>query len=505
MPKILSYFEAELSALKQAGKAFSDTHKDVAHRIGLDNEQDPHIKRLIEAVAFLNARVHLRADELLPQLTQSLLNFIAPHFLQPFPSMSIVQFQDVVSKGVVPRHTPLFYQTESLCILRTLYPLTLSPLILHDVDVVSKHHYDVQTAWQDRFLELPPYFLRLKLEGECSDFTFHIQHPENLHRVYHTLFSEGRVLFSDKEHCATLLSKEHLHLLGFEREETALLPSISHHQTLLQEYFHFPEKFMFARIGPLKTKGPFEILLPLQEQMKITKEHILLHCTPVVNLFPHTCEPLRFTHEKTDFLITPHAQQKMDLYKVEKVQALFQKDKIFIPSLIEEEAEKFSWTTKQSGEDSYLVIEDQDLFLQDESILHIQALCTNQDQPCAIAPQSLFEMELALKAKPYCIKRPSQPFYPSTDNVLLWKIVRLLTTDEKDIQNILPLYGFKDKIKICQNPKVRRIKEEAWRGFVPGLEFTVETNQFLLGCVLKHYFNLIADIHSFIDVNILNS
>jgi type VI secretion system protein ImpG len=54
--------------------------------------EDPHVERMVEAFAFLTGRVSLKLDDELPEITESFLNVIYPHYLAPIPSMAITQF-----------------------------------------------------------------------------------------------------------------------------------------------------------------------------------------------------------------------------------------------------------------------------------------------------------------------------------------------------------------------------------------------------------------------------
>src|SRR5205823_8503876 len=77
------------------GMQFAAKNPKVASRLVLEPSkcEDPHVERILEAFAFLAARVHLKIDDEFPQITEALLSVVYPHFIRPIPSMSIVQFQ----------------------------------------------------------------------------------------------------------------------------------------------------------------------------------------------------------------------------------------------------------------------------------------------------------------------------------------------------------------------------------------------------------------------------
>src|SRR5215211_9302585 len=92
--ELYTYYERELAFVRQMGAEFAQKYPKVASRLLLEPDkcEDPHVERMIEAFAFLAARVHLKIDDEFPEVTESLLNVLYPHYLAPIPSMSIAQF-----------------------------------------------------------------------------------------------------------------------------------------------------------------------------------------------------------------------------------------------------------------------------------------------------------------------------------------------------------------------------------------------------------------------------
>ena len=124
------------------GAEFADKYPKVASRLVLEPDkcEDPHVERLLEAFAFLAARVHLKIDDEFPEITEALLSILYPHYIRPIPSMSIVQFhvdpeQGKVPGGVrIPRLTPMFSKPVGgvPCKFRSCYDTVLWP-----VDVIA--------------------------------------------------------------------------------------------------------------------------------------------------------------------------------------------------------------------------------------------------------------------------------------------------------------------------------------------------------------------------------
>ncbi len=91
---LLRHYERELKHLRTTAATFGEAHPDIASRLLLSAETipDPHVGRLLEGVAFLNARIRRKLDDDFPELTDALLGVLYPHTLAPVPSMAIVQF-----------------------------------------------------------------------------------------------------------------------------------------------------------------------------------------------------------------------------------------------------------------------------------------------------------------------------------------------------------------------------------------------------------------------------
>ena len=97
---LLFYYEQELAYLRRMGAAFAEKYPKVASRLLLEPTkcEDPHVERLIESFALLAGRIHHKIDDEFPEVTESLLNVLYPHYLRPIPTMSVAQFR--CSSGV---------------------------------------------------------------------------------------------------------------------------------------------------------------------------------------------------------------------------------------------------------------------------------------------------------------------------------------------------------------------------------------------------------------------
>src|SRR6202043_4223132 len=94
--ELYRYYEQELTFFRQLAGDFAEKYPKVAARLQLDaakESADPHVERLIEAFALLTARIRRKVDDEFPEVVESLLNMLYPHYLRPVPPMAIAQFQ----------------------------------------------------------------------------------------------------------------------------------------------------------------------------------------------------------------------------------------------------------------------------------------------------------------------------------------------------------------------------------------------------------------------------
>ncbi len=105
----------------------------------------------------------------------------------------------------------------------------------------------------------------------------------------------------------------------------------------MQEYFAFPEKFFFFELSdleqPLKaiTGGRAEIIFliaPFEAEQRqqrlavgVTSKAVLLGCSPIINLFSQTAEPIMLTQRRSEYPVVPDARRRMatEIFSVDEV------------------------------------------------------------------------------------------------------------------------------------------------------------------------------------------
>jgi type VI secretion system protein ImpG len=357
--QLYQYYEQELTFFRQMAADFAQKYPKVAARLQLDEtkeSKDPHVERLIEAFALLAARVRRKVDDEFPEIVESLLNMLYPHYLRPVPPMAIAQFRfepqqtrPAAPATINPGSSVTSRPVGGLeCTFQTANPVTVWPLKITGASLVSvaavqalgtpsdaSHVLRIQMetigALPLATLKIPS--LRFFLNGDTTPH----------HLLYELLFVHAcRVQIRSRSNPTVepvVLEPDCIQPVGFKIDEGLL--SYSDHSflgyRLLQEYFQFPQKFFFFDLIGLNSEKvstlgtAFEVLVffrdsELREQMPsiaqaVTLETFQLGCTPIVNLFERPAETIRVSHAKTEYRVIPdrHRQSSMEVYSVEAV------------------------------------------------------------------------------------------------------------------------------------------------------------------------------------------
>ena len=144
--ELLPYYEKELAYIRQMGAEFAKEHPKIASRLGINAEiiEDPHVSRLIESFAYLNARIQHKLDDDFPELSDALLEVLFPHYQRPIPSTTIVQFvgdkEKLEEEFPIPANTLLEteqFQGES-CNFKTIYDTRLHAFSISDARLLGR-------------------------------------------------------------------------------------------------------------------------------------------------------------------------------------------------------------------------------------------------------------------------------------------------------------------------------------------------------------------------------
>jgi type VI secretion system protein ImpG len=445
--ELLGYYERELSFLRQMGAEFAQKYPKIASRLSLEEDkcEDPHVERMIEAFAFLAGRIRLKIDDEFPEITESLLNVLYPHYLAPIPSMSIVQFaldrgQGKLTTGYKVERGTLLYSRPIQgvpCRFRTCYPVVLWPIEVVSARIESPHPLDSKGKWPEAFLKIG---LRCINDTQLSDLNlvdadglriidslrFFINgEPQLVYTLYEMIVNNSsrveiqpvngkkRGAGKGRDCSAVHLPAASLKPVGFEPDE-GMLPYSARSFTgyrLLTEYFAFPDKFLFFDVTGVDVAArsgmgdEFEICVSLRNtsppSSAIDLNTFQLGCAPVVNLFSKVAEPIALTGQQNEYHVVPdvHRQMATEVYSVDSVSSAdpyLQESRDFQPfysykEAHEDQASRAFWyaTRRPSprkddhGSEVFLSLVDLKFspHVPPVDTLIVRTTCTNRDLP----------------------------------------------------------------------------------------------------------------------------
>ncbi len=364
--ELFPYYEAELRFIQETAKEFARDHPRVAGRLEIEGDRcsDPHVERLIQAFALIAGRIRHKIDDEFPEITDSLLGVLYPHYVRPIPSMAIAQFdldpsqgkpsgKQVLAREKTTLSTRAVAGTGVSCRFRTCYPVTLWPLRVVSAQVLPPAALDSSTQTYDASAIIR---LTLQCHGDLkaaaiglTTIRFYLNGDGDLPYTLHELIlnSTREVFLSSSSSDGALIgpyrfSKDAVRPVGFERDEGMFpYPSASFlGYRLLSEYFSFPEKFLFFDLAgfeklPLsEVGGKFDLTFVIgnferKERLRklersVRADTFQLGCTPIVNLFDRPARPIRVTHTETEYQVVPDAFNPMaaEVYSVNKVTSM---------------------------------------------------------------------------------------------------------------------------------------------------------------------------------------
>ena len=352
--ELLPYYNRELAFIRQMGAEFGEAHPKIAARLRMVAEAtaDPHVARMIEAFAYLNARTRHKLDDDFPEVSEALLGVLYPHYLAPIPSMAIIQFvldrqQGELTTGyTIDRGSTI--ETEPIdgqpCRFRTCYPTTLWPL---DVKL-AEFRGQPFAAPSVRFASDAMGVVRLQLQCfsekaafsqlELDSLRFFLKgQSQYIYDLYELLLNDTigvAIANSPGDPEPVVLGKECVRPVGFQRDEGMLDYSGRSFRgyRLLSEYFAFPEKFLFVDIDGLtpnvlsRIGNTLELFLYVKRHSTdlekiIDRDTFQTGCCPMVNLFKQRAEPIALTHTQTEYRVVPDARRPLahEVYSVDRV------------------------------------------------------------------------------------------------------------------------------------------------------------------------------------------
>jgi type VI secretion system protein ImpG len=539
-PRLLRYYNQELQHLHEMGAEFAQQFPKIAARLGMDGIEvtDPYVERLLEGAGFLAARIQLKLDAEFPRFTQRLQEIV---YLAPTPSMLIAQFRPELdetnlAQGVtVARGSSMRSQLgkgdTSACEYRTAQDVALWPL-----EVTAAEYFSYAPDLPLATLPIAKRIkggVRLRLRTTAG-LKFNQLSLNDL-RVF--LSGSDEVAFKLHELCLgaalgmlvapavrpwpwnLFLDGKNIKSVGYQDDQALLPVSLRSFQgyRLLQEYFSFPQRFLFLDLQGLTPAvrrhagNELEIVLLFEHgdpalQGVVDASSFSLFCTPAINLFPKRADRIHLTDKTYDYHVVPDRTRPMD-FEVHEVSSVVgygvgtDSGQIFAPFYAayhtedqnhaayfstQREPRLLSETQKINGfRSSYigsevfisLVDPNEAPYRNDLRQLSINTVCTNRDLPLHMplgAGKSDFTLDSAAPVNAIrCLKGPSKPYSPLSQGAGAWRFIShlslnylsLLNTDERQgavaLRQMLGLYatsgepGLKKQIEALQSVRVQ--------------------------------------------------
>ncbi len=358
-PRLLRAYNDELAYLREGAREFGEEHEAVAGRLGLKTptDPDPYVERLLEGVAFLSARVHLKQEDQYPEFTQHLLQSIQPHYLAPTPSICIAAFEPqegdpgLIKGYTVPRLTELTTMAEDQgnapVTFRTGHEVTLWPLAISEVEYLATRAAIAPFAATADVRAEAGLRLRIVATGGADlnkilpeALTLYLAGSESVPgELYRQLIGDTvAVIARDPASAAGSGGWTHLPKptqRGFE-DSSALIPQESRSfrgYRLLTEYFACPERFLFVDLQKpgtafAKCGDACDIILLFSRDAPmlagaLDPSNFRLFATPAINVFEKQLGRVQIQPHTHEYHVVPDRTKPLDfeVFRLLDVQA----------------------------------------------------------------------------------------------------------------------------------------------------------------------------------------
>lgn len=510
-PRLLRYYNQELQHLREMGAEFAVQFPKIASRLQIDGLEvsDPYVERLLEGFAFLTARVQLKLDAEFPRFAQRLVEILYPQFLRPMPSMVIARLNPTLLDGSLASGVKIGRGSEmrsqagragpTECRFKTAHDVTLWPIEIVEAEYFS-HASNIPLTARPEWRKFGGG-VRITIKAapgqdfsklELSDIRFHIcAADEFAYRLFEQICGNtiGICVMAGKGAAAkhVLLEGDHIEPVGFE-EDSALLPSTLtgfEGYRLLQEYFAFPQRFLFFDVADIGTAlrevggTTLEIVFLFargDEQLlqSVNAASFALNCVPAINLFKHRCDRIQVNKEVNSFHVVPDRTRPMD-YEVHELKQVtgygtgLHSEREFVPLYAAFHTEQpghvayyaleripriLSSTQLRDGprssyvgsEVSISIVDPQEAPFSDNlQQLAVMAMCSNRDLPL-LMPTGSATGDLTLEQSVpvdsiRVIKGPTRPLSAQREGNSAWQLINQLTINHLTLNDTDPQDG----------------------------------------------------------------
>lgn len=574
--QLKDYYQRELAVLRDDASAFARAYPKEAQALKLDRSgsHDPHVEMLLQSFAFLTGRVQYESEVSKALIPNVLLGYLYPHLAAPVPSMVIAQVRvkpDDAAGAVLARGRQASVTAEdgrgrkSVCRFTTTCDLPLVPLGVMDVEMLQPGNFPAGLTDElclsvlrvrlgslglDAIKALKKSKLRFYIDTSQKD-AWYLQEMLGLHlRAVDIAQVGGEPLPG--------ANQSSVHWLGFPEDEAALPARNNLHpgHRLLQEYFSFPEKFMFFETDEFDLsafESGFELLFQFgvasHKDRQLSARSLKLNCVPMVNLYRQRMEPLILDHTQYEYQLTADVQnrQNCEIYSIEELVSISPDGSqrklapyFELGNTQDRGADDYFYVMRReenqlggvSGTEVFISFLDakQQMALPPAEVIGGRALCTNRK----LAEQLLIKQALQLEgAGPITvlevISRPSRHVTPALVGRRPWALVSQLgmshlsmadgpqalaafKTMLRDHIDPLQTQAFRciEGIQELQcRPGMRYVVRDGVRGYVQCLYITLTLNRkqfestsiLLFASVLRYFLALYSTVNNMVCVS----
>jgi len=545
----LDKYNDELYALRKRASRFAAAFPKIAGRLRMtgDVADDPHVERLIQSFAYSAARVRQKLDDEFPELSDSLLETLYPHYLAPLPSMSVVQFEPGATLATVQRlarHSEILAEpiNGESCRFRTTQDVEITPLAISGATLSGQPidaPFSTASAGAASCLRIslrttsprPSTFQEMGL----AKLQLFISSAWQQATALYELLANNCVGMALARHAddpqAVFLPANKLKPSGFARDQAMLPypPNSFDGYRLLTEFFALPQKFLFIDIDGLDRwpGGDCELYIYLKTadarlERMVSAKDLVLNASPVINLFQQSCEPLSLDGTRTEYRLLPDArrQRTREIYSVENVQ-LTTRD-----GQVEKTSPFFGRTQKSNGSNVFWqtyrrfdeddASSDTDIAFVDEKrgplgpidiVASVDTLCINRELPSQL-PFGGGHPYLQLSAgneavqSIHALMPPTPAIRMNERTAREWRLISHLLLNHLSLfdnggaplKDILSLYAFRDSPETRQlvdsisNVEAQNSHARLGSAMVPGTDVTVEFDPSLIDRAAAYVF-----------------
>ena len=270
--------------------------------------------------------------------------------------------------------------------------------------------------------------------------------------------------------------------LGFAENEALLpfTPRSFQGYRLLQEYFAFPERYMFVQLTQLQAAleqcvdNEVDIIILLNRSNprlinEIDPSRFALFCTPAINVFPKRADRIHLTQQTNEYHIVPDRTRPLDyeVYQIREVtgfgstsddqlaflpfyQASSDISKrqlrayysvMRLPRVVSSRQKLHGPRSSYIGNEVYVAIVDSNEapFKSDLRQLGLELLCTNRDLPLQL-PLGIGKTDFTIQTGApvdfiRCLSGPTKPRPSSAHKETTWKLINHLSLNYLSLIN----------------------------------------------------------------------